>query len=89
MKLLFSWCHLDHNYYDVKLGLDWYPHKCANSVKFPSWKGYTVTLYLIWWQYNVTYVSSYANYKNRMDYRYSDTVAKRALARQKRESEKK
>jgi len=87
MKIFFSWCHLFDDV-DVKLGIDWYRHKCLDTKRFPAWKGFTIVFYLIRRQLTVNWVNNYKNYRNRIDYRYSDGMKARAEKRLEKLSKK-
>ena len=69
MKFLFDWCHMFGSDDNVKIGINWYKHHPRYK-----WKGITFTLYLIWWQFNLTYVNNYVAYKARFESRYTDNL---------------
>lgn len=75
MKLLLSNCaHYTDDPVLVKLGIDWYRHTPQENKKvgFKKWKGFSIVVYLIKWQFTVTWVDDYKAYKYRMDFNYYD-----------------
>ena len=58
----------------VNLGVSWYKHTPLATKRFKAWRGFTVTFYLIWWQFHITIVSDYKAYRARMDFRFSNYI---------------
>ena len=85
MKIIFNYCHLLNNnddWGDVKLGIGWFRH-----YKEAKWFGFDIVFYLLFWRVNVTYVSNKVEYYKKINYRYSDSIKRRAERAAKKEKE--
>lgn len=90
MKILFDYCVLiDDSWGDVKLGIGWYKHRPHDSKKFPAWKGFTIVFYLLKYRVHIDWISNYANYRKRMDYRFMNDFLNEQLERKAARAERK
>lgn len=62
MKIFFDWCHIFKGDYDVKFGINWYKHHRDHK-----WKGFTITIYLLFWLVSVNFVDNYEEYDKRIN----------------------
>ena len=66
MKLWFDYCQIfDNDDSNVKFGIGWYRH-----AKTHKWWGLTIELYLLRWKVLINYVSNYAEYDKKINYRH-------------------
>ncbi len=90
MKILFDYCRIfADDWGDVKMGIGWYKHNVEGNKKFPGWKGFTLVFYLLRYRINIDWISNYANYRKRMDYRITDDFLARAAERKAARAERK
>lgn len=69
MKAWFDWCHLFHDDWSVRLGIDWFVHAKPNNSRFKPWRGITFTFFLLKYIVFLNIVDDYEAHQARMNYK--------------------